>query len=103
MPALAMGDTASPAQWAAYLVLLALVAGWVFLYNKPMVSYFGRYRYQGRHWPPASQSAVPAVLADVITTQVIPHEHHVYTVSQDGAQCRCGAWRHIRSTIWHNP
>lgn len=82
----------SPAAWAAYLTLAGFVGALVILQNRPALSYLTRYRYRGRHWPPPPQASVPAVLADAVTTQVIPHRHAVYTVTADGAHCRCGTW-----------
>jgi hypothetical protein len=60
--------------WAAYLCLVLIVAVYVILWGKPILTGLDRYRYQGRHWQHRVQR----------------HEHRAYLVQDGVAYCECG-------------
>lgn len=65
--------------WAAYLCLVLIVAAYVILWGKPILSGLGRYRYQGRHWRHRQE----------------PHEHQAYLVLDGVAYCQCGETKRL--------
>lgn len=73
--------------WAAYLCLVLIVAAYVLIFGKPILTGLGRYRYQGRHWP----------------RRVRPHEHQAYLVLDGVAYCQCGEQKRLADGNYPQP